>query len=96
MESPLAALLWRSLRVYQIFGANTEVGKTVFTTLLCKTAKRNWKNENVSFLKPVSTGPLTEADDQCELFNSVCKWLSCTNQFGRRTKTFLINDQALI
>ncbi|KAM3548364.1 hypothetical protein MY1884_009214 [Beauveria asiatica] len=67
MESPLAALLWRSLRVYQVFGANTEVGKTVFTTLLCKSAKRNWKQENVSFLKPVSTGPLNEADDQCEL-----------------------------
>lgn len=66
MESPLAALLWRSLRVYQVFGANTEVGKTVFTTLLCKSAKRNWKEENVSFLKPVSTGPLNEADDQCE------------------------------
>ncbi|KAM3512070.1 hypothetical protein MY11210_004267 [Beauveria gryllotalpidicola] len=63
MESPLAALLWRSLRVYQVFGANTEVGKTVFTTLLCKSAKRNWKQENVSFLKPVSTGPLDEADD---------------------------------
>ncbi|KAJ4155102.1 hypothetical protein LMH87_000367 [Akanthomyces muscarius] len=63
MESPLAALLWRSLRVYQVFGANTEVGKTVFTTLLCKSAKRNWKDENVSFLKPVSTGPLNEADD---------------------------------
>lgn len=66
MESPLAALLWRSLRVYQVFGANTEVGKTVFTTLLCKSAKRNWKEENVSFLKPVSTGPLNEADDQCK------------------------------
>ncbi|OAA63123.1 onanonoxo-7-onima-8-eninoihtemlysoneda [Cordyceps fumosorosea ARSEF 2679] len=64
MESPLAALLWRSLRVYQVFGANTEVGKTVFTTLLCKSAKHNWKDENVSFLKPVSTGPLNEADDQ--------------------------------
>ncbi|XWX01772.1 hypothetical protein V2A60_009801 [Cordyceps javanica] len=64
MESPLAALLWRSLRVYQVFGANTEVGKTVFTTLLCKSAKRNWQEENVSFLKPVSTGPLNEADDQ--------------------------------
>ncbi|KAJ3495317.1 hypothetical protein NLG97_g3476 [Lecanicillium saksenae] len=63
MEPPLAALLWRSLRVYQVFGANTEVGKTVFTTLLCKSAKRNWQDENVSFLKPVSTGPLNEADD---------------------------------
>ncbi|ATY66051.1 dethiobiotin synthetase [Cordyceps militaris] len=63
MESPLAALLWRSLRIYQVFGANTEVGKTVFTTLLCKSAKRHWQQENVSFLKPVSTGPLNEADD---------------------------------
>lgn len=69
MESPLAALLWRSLRVYQVFGANTEVGKTVFTTLLCKSAKRNWQDETVSFLKPVSTGPMNEADDQCKLLS---------------------------
>lgn len=66
MESPLAALLWRSLRLYQVFGANTEVGKTVFTTLLCRGAKKQWADEAVGFLKPVSTGPMAEADDRCK------------------------------
>ncbi|KAK9436578.1 bifunctional dethiobiotin synthetase/adenosylmethionine-8-amino-7-oxononanoate aminotransferase [Metarhizium brunneum] len=64
MKSPLASLLWRSLRVYQVFGANTDVGKTIFTTLLARTAKKLWKDENVAFLKPVSTGPEDEADDR--------------------------------
>ncbi len=64
-NTPLASVLWRSLRAYQIFGANTEVGKTVFTTLLCRGAEK--ENERVAFLKPVSTGPANEADDKCEL-----------------------------
>lgn len=65
MKSPLASLLWRSLRVYQVFGANTDVGKTIFTTLLARSAKASWK-ENVTFLKPISTGPADEADHRCE------------------------------
>ncbi|KAL6831802.1 pyridoxal phosphate-dependent transferase [Trichoderma camerunense] len=60
---PLASPLWRSLRSYQIFGANTEVGKTVFSTLLCKAAARRSPG-GVAFLKPVSTGPDNEADDR--------------------------------
>ena len=63
MKSPIASLLWRSLRVYQVFGANTDVGKTVFTALLARTAKSLPSKEAVSFLKPVSTGPADEADD---------------------------------
>ncbi|KAK5989372.1 Bifunctional dethiobiotin synthetase/adenosylmethionine-8-amino-7-oxononanoate aminotransferase [Cladobotryum mycophilum] len=66
MKSPLAAVLWRSLRAFQVFGANTEVGKTVFTTLLTRSAKKLWENETVTFLKPVSTGPDSEADDRCK------------------------------
>jgi len=66
MKAPLASLLWRSLRVYQVFGANTDVGKTVFTTLLGRTARRRWNDERVTFLKPVSTGSADEADDKCE------------------------------
>ncbi|KAM4065732.1 aminotransferase class-III domain-containing protein [Hirsutella rhossiliensis] len=62
MESPLASLLWRSLRVYQVFGANTDVGKTVFATLLGRTARKLWRDEAVTYLKPVSTGPAHEAD----------------------------------
>ncbi|GJN83981.1 hypothetical protein PLIIFM63780_007532 [Purpureocillium lilacinum] len=64
MKAPLASLLWRSLRVYQVFGANTDVGKTVFTTLLGRTARRRWNDERVTFLKPVSTGSADEADDK--------------------------------
>ncbi|KFH45666.1 Bifunctional dethiobiotin synthetase/7,8-diamino-pelargonic acid aminotransferase-like protein [Hapsidospora chrysogenum ATCC 11550] len=63
MKSPVASLLWRSLRVYQVFGANTDVGKTVFTALLARAAKDLPSKEAVSFLKPVSTGPADEADD---------------------------------
>lgn len=68
---PLAAPLWRSLRAYQIFGANTEVGKTVFSTLLCKAAARTSRAGGVAFLKPVSTGPDSEADDRCMFFEGV-------------------------
>ncbi|KHN94343.1 Aminotransferase class-III [Metarhizium album ARSEF 1941] len=64
MESPLASLLWRSLRVYQVFGANTDVGKTIFTTLLARTVQKLWKDEHVAFLKPVSTGAGAESDDR--------------------------------
>ncbi|KAK3346908.1 pyridoxal phosphate-dependent transferase [Lasiosphaeria hispida] len=62
--SPVGSLLWRSLRVYQVYGANTDVGKTIFSTLLCKAATRFWDNEQTAFLKPVSTGSLDEADDR--------------------------------
>lgn len=59
------SLLWRNLRVYQIYGANTDVGKTVFTTALCKAARRLYRDELTGYLKPVSTGPGHEADEQC-------------------------------
>ena len=65
MSGPVGSLLHRGLRTYQIYGANTDVGKTVFTTLLCRTARRLWRDEQVAFLKPISTGPQDEADDRC-------------------------------
>lgn len=64
---PINSLLWRTQRAYQVFGANTDVGKTIFTTLLCKGARSLRPDQPVTFLKPVSTGSLEEADDQCEL-----------------------------
>jgi hypothetical protein len=64
--APLSALLRRNLRVYQIYGANTDVGKTIFATLLSRTAAKIYRPEYTSFLKPVSTGPLDEADSQCK------------------------------
>ncbi|WYZ39097.1 hypothetical protein EsH8_III_001011 [Colletotrichum jinshuiense] len=61
--APVGALLWRSLRTYQIYGANTDVGKTVFASVLCNATRKFWPHEKTAFLKPVSTGPATEADD---------------------------------
>lgn len=63
--APVGALLWRSLRAYQIYGANTDVGKTVFASVLCNAARKLWPKEQTAFLKPVSTGPASEADDEC-------------------------------
>jgi dethiobiotin synthetase/adenosylmethionine--8-amino-7-oxononanoate aminotransferase len=54
--------LWRALRSYQIYGANTDVGKTVMSTILCKALTSTNPLEKVWYLKPVSTGPLSEAD----------------------------------
>lgn len=63
--APVGSLLWRGLRVYQVYGANTSVGKTVLTTILCKTARGLYEKENTSYLKPVSTGPPEEEDERC-------------------------------
>ncbi|KAG6886903.1 hypothetical protein C0992_001699 [Termitomyces sp. T32_za158] len=53
------SLLFRHLRVHQVFGANTEVGKTVLTTALVRASART---SPVYYLKPVSTGSLSDAD----------------------------------
>ncbi|KAF7561070.1 hypothetical protein G7046_g3089 [Stylonectria norvegica] len=62
--APVAGLLWRSLRVHQVYGANTDVGKTIFTTILCNAAGKRGKNEAVAYLKPVSTGADEDADER--------------------------------
>lgn len=59
----VGAALWRSLRAYQVYGANTDVGKTIASTILCKALNRQSAKENVYYIKPVSTGPQGEADD---------------------------------
>ncbi|KAJ6632138.1 onanonoxo-7-onima-8-eninoihtemlysoneda [Mycena sp. CBHHK59/15] len=56
------SLLFKHLRIHQIFGANTDVGKTILTTALVR-ASASLKNE-VFYLKPISTGPMQEADDE--------------------------------
>ena len=47
-------MLFKNLRIHQIFGANTEVGKTLFATALCRTSVLN--GEASHYLKPVGTG----------------------------------------
>ena len=54
-------LLYRHLRVHQIFGANTDVGKTIFATALVRASAH--RGHNVLYLKPVSTGDIRDADD---------------------------------
>ncbi|KIJ57001.1 hypothetical protein M422DRAFT_198361 [Sphaerobolus stellatus SS14] len=53
--------LYRHLRIHQVFGANTDVGKTIFTTALCRASSARGKR--VFYLKPVSTGAPADADD---------------------------------
>lgn len=50
----------KKLPVYQVYGANTEVGKTIFSTLLARTVLKG--NQAAYYIKPVSTGPDQEAD----------------------------------
>ncbi|EST05206.1 Aminotransferase class-III [Kalmanozyma brasiliensis GHG001] len=75
------AHLYPHLRLHQVFGANTDVGKTIFTTALCLassalplsatttpptdvfSAAAQGQGEQVHYLKPVSTGALTDSDD---------------------------------
>lgn len=54
--------LFKNLRIHQIFGSNTDVGKTIFTTALVRASAA--RNTPVYYLKPVSTGSLDDADDR--------------------------------
>lgn len=55
------SILFKHLRVHQVFGANTDVGKTILTTALVRGSAA--KDVPVHYLKPVSTGPMQDADD---------------------------------
>jgi dethiobiotin synthetase/adenosylmethionine--8-amino-7-oxononanoate aminotransferase len=56
-------MLFQSIRINQIYGANTDVGKTIVATVLALSTAI--ANRRVFYLKPVSTGPDSEADDKC-------------------------------
>ena len=56
------SLLFKNLRVQQVFGASTDVGKTILTSGLVRASAA--KKNRVFYLKPVSTGPLEDADDK--------------------------------
>lgn len=44
-----------------MFGANTDVGKTIITAALVRASTLT--NQNAFYLKPVSTGAKQDADD---------------------------------
>jgi dethiobiotin synthetase/adenosylmethionine--8-amino-7-oxononanoate aminotransferase len=65
--------LWKNAIAVQVYGANTGVGKTVFSTLLgAHFGRATLKGRpslhhglyKVQYVKPVSTGPADEADDR--------------------------------
>lgn len=55
-----AAFFAKSTRAFQVYGANTEVGKTIFSTALL--ARNIGDNISTHYIKPVSTGPAAEED----------------------------------
>ncbi|KAI9836784.1 MAG: hypothetical protein M1819_000949 [Sarea resinae] len=59
----LGSALWKTLKAHQVYGANTNVGKTIVSTVLCNALTKHRPTEKVWYLKPVSTGPIAEADD---------------------------------
>ena len=63
-------MLWRDLRILQVYGSNTNVGKTVVSTILCKALRRRDPNSPLLYLKPVSTGPIEDADDRYDIETS--------------------------
>ncbi|KAI0249181.1 AAA domain-containing protein, partial [Lactifluus subvellereus] len=54
--------LFKNLCIHQVFGANTDVGKTILTSGLVRASAA--KKNKVFYLKPVSTGPIQHADDE--------------------------------
>lgn len=65
--------LWQNILALQVYGANTNVGKTVFSTLLGAhfvriDGKRKW---SLHYIKPVSTGPIEDSDD-AYVFDDLC------------------------
>lgn len=62
MKAVPSVALWPRLRTLQIYGANTGVGKTIFSTVLCRAFQK--KLQRVKYIKPISTGPDEEADDR--------------------------------
>ena len=61
----VGSALFTNLPTVQVYGANTNVGKTIVSTLLCRKFEKLGKEAGkVHYIKPVSTGPLDEADDR--------------------------------
>ena len=71
MKRVASAALWPRLRTLQIYGANTGVGKTIFSTVLCRAFQK--KLQRVQYVKPVSTGSLDDADDRYAFSCSISK-----------------------
>ncbi|KAF1928024.1 PLP-dependent transferase [Didymella exigua CBS 183.55] len=82
--SKVPAGLWKKFIAVQVYGANTDVGKTVFSSLLGKRFKFgqvNSKKWQVQYIKPVSTGPQSDRDDAYVRRHSGCSAVHTLFQF---------------
>ncbi|CEG65135.1 hypothetical protein RMATCC62417_01987 [Rhizopus microsporus] len=63
---PTSFLPTRAFQAYQIFAANTNVGKTIFATGLCRAAAimAEQNNRDVFYVKPVQTGFPIDSDER--------------------------------
>lgn len=91
--SPVGAALWRSLRAHQVYGANTDVGKTIVSTVLCNAIQRQKSQNQAAFLKPVSTGPLDDADDRHIQRHSAGTVTKCLYQFDEPVSPHIAAQQ---
>ncbi|CAN6656409.1 hypothetical protein TRVA0_029S00298 [Trichomonascus vanleenenianus] len=58
----VGACFWRHMKAFQVFGANTDVGKTIFTTTICRSLGNRSSPGRVLYVKPVQTGPEEDWD----------------------------------
>ncbi|KAJ5598986.1 hypothetical protein N7450_000053 [Penicillium hetheringtonii] len=91
---PVGAGLWRSLPAHQVYGANTNVGKTIVSTVLCNAIQNQRKR--AAFLKPVSTGALDDADDQHMAKFGAGTLTKCLYQFDEPVSPHLAAKQKTI
>lgn len=65
-KMPTSFLPTRAFQAYQIFAANTNVGKTIFATGLCRAAAimAEQNNRDVFYVKPVQTGFPIDSDER--------------------------------
>ncbi|KAJ5090998.1 hypothetical protein N7532_009682 [Penicillium argentinense] len=89
--SPVGAGLWRSLPAHQVYGANTNVGKTIVSTVLCNAIQR--QNKRAAFLKPVSAGALDDADDRHLARYGAGTLTKCLHQFDEPVSPHLAAKQ---
>jgi dethiobiotin synthetase len=75
----VGAVLWPHFPCLQVYGANTNVGKTIVSTLLCHA----WsKKRTTYYLKPVSTGSLEDADNRYVITISLLSTSSSKHHFS--------------
>ncbi|KAI9375824.1 pyridoxal phosphate-dependent transferase [Aspergillus egyptiacus] len=91
--APVGAALWRSLRAHQVYGANTDVGKTIVSTILCNAVRHRNAEEKSAFLKPVSTGPQEEADDRHLKRHAPDSLTRCLYQFNEPVSPHIASQQ---